>query len=160
MSVLSEYLLTSTFKIKNASTQAIKLIVTHGLIKLEITPADFEQGTGFQKVYINLKYLISDRFVESTSMDNSLQIVRTFIYKLNLPHALHSELLIQVSELKVNRKSYQTWTSCIGTFMTKMGAYDFFKVLPLQLIQFDLNSFTYAQDSKSWLLPLIGQYLK
>lgn len=44
--------------------------------------------------------------------------------------------------------------------MGKMGAYNFFKVLPLELIKFDLNSLTYAQDSKSWLLPLVGQHLK
>lgn len=44
--------------------------------------------------------------------------------------------------------------------MAKMGSYRFFKILPLRLIEFDLHSLTYAQDSRSWLLPLIRQFLK
>ena len=42
--------------------------------------------------------------------------------------------------------------------MEKMGYEQFFKILPLQLIQHDLNSLTYAQDSRSWLIPLIAQH--
>lgn len=72
MSVFSEYLLTSTLKIKSAATQALRLIITHGLIKLQLSASDFQQGTGFQKVYLNLKYLISSRFQESKSMQASL----------------------------------------------------------------------------------------
>jgi len=44
--------------------------------------------------------------------------------------------------------------------MTRMGAYKFFAILPLKLIEFDLNSLTYAQDSRSWLLTLIQGNLK
>lgn len=41
-----------------------------------------------------------------------------------------------------------------------MGSYKFFRVLPLKLIEFDLNSLTYAQDSRSWILTLVPTYLK
>jgi len=44
--------------------------------------------------------------------------------------------------------------------MTKMSAYKFFSILPLKLVEHDLNSLTYAQDSRSWLLTLIGKNLK
>jgi len=44
--------------------------------------------------------------------------------------------------------------------MARMGAIKFFAVLPLQLIEFDLNSLSYAQDSRSWIIPLIHIHLK
>ena len=44
--------------------------------------------------------------------------------------------------------------------MAKMGAKKFFSVLPLRLIDYDFFSLTYAQDSRSWMLPLIEQNLK
>lgn len=160
MSVFSEYLLTSTFKIKSASTQALRLIITHGLAKLTLSPSDFQAGSGFQKVYMNLRYLISSRFQETKSMEASFQIIKAFIGKLELPNELHAEFLLEVSAISVKKNDYQAWTSCIGTFMAKMGAFHFFKVLPLELIKYDLNSLTYAQDSRSWLLPLVSNHLK
>jgi len=65
-----------------------------------------------------------------------------------------------VSGLKLGRNHYHNWTNCIGAFMSKMGARKFFSVLPLRLIEFDLNSLTYAQDSRSFLLLLIQRHLK
>lgn len=44
--------------------------------------------------------------------------------------------------------------------MMRLGANKFFRVLPLRLVEFDLNSLTYAQDSRSWLLVLIERNLK
>ena len=44
--------------------------------------------------------------------------------------------------------------------MGKMGGRKFFKVLPLKLIEFDLNSLTYGQDSRSWMLTIIEKHLK
>lgn len=40
----------------------------------------------------------------------------------------------------------------MGTFMQVMGPDRFFTHLPLLLLDFDLNSLTYAQDSRSYLL--------
>ena len=44
--------------------------------------------------------------------------------------------------------------------MKNMGGVKFFGILPLRLIEHDLNSLSYANDSRSWLLPLIPQNLK
>ena len=44
--------------------------------------------------------------------------------------------------------------------MNKMGGRKFFGILPLRLIDFDLNSLTYSQDSRSWMLTTVGKHLK
>lgn len=69
-------------------------------------------------------------------------------------------MLQEVSAMDVKKAQYPVWTSCIGSFMSKMGGRKFFSVLPLKLIDYDLFSLTYAQDSRSWLLPLIENNLK
>jgi hypothetical protein len=70
------------------------------------------------------------------------------------------DLLTTVSQMKmINSKQYNDWTSCIGRFMHRLGANKFFRVLPVRLVEFDLNSLTYAQDSRSWLLTLIEKNL-
>jgi hypothetical protein len=54
------------------------------------------------------------------------------------------DLLVTISEMKVNKSQYNAWTNCIGGFMSRLGANKFFKVLPLRLVEFDLNSTSYA----------------
>jgi hypothetical protein len=41
-----------------------------------------------------------------------------------------------------------------------MGAESFFKVLPLRLIDLDMNSLRFAQESRSYLLQIVVKYLK
>jgi len=55
---------------------------------------------------------------------------------------------------------YETWMETMGTFMCSMGCAAFFKVLPLRIQEFDLNSLTFAQDSRSYLLQVCKQFLK
>ena len=62
--------------------------------------------------------------------------------------------------MQVNKQQYSAWTSTIGTFLSAVGPRTFFQVIPLKLIEHDLNSLSYSQDSKSWLLPLIAQNSK
>ena len=69
------------------------------------------------------------------------------------------DLLTTIVDLKVSKSQYQSWTSCVGAFMKRMGGRKFFHVVPLQIVQHDLNSLKYAQDSKSWCLTLIAQNL-
>lgn len=44
--------------------------------------------------------------------------------------------------------------------MYKTGAPQFFQAMPLQLLENNMNSLTYAQDSRSWLIPVLHQNLK
>ena len=44
--------------------------------------------------------------------------------------------------------------------MLRMGAVNFFRILPLKLIEFDLNSLSYAKDSRTFLLPMIKENCK
>jgi hypothetical protein len=69
-------------------------------------------------------------------------------------------MLLEVSAIQAGKNQYSAWTQCVGAFMAKMGAKKFFSVLPLRLIDYDFFSLTYAQDSRSWMLPLIEQNLK
>ena len=110
---------------------------------------------------MNIKYLLSTRFTEYfKAFEHSLVIVKVFVDKMALPDDLLHDLLVIAAELKAPKHLYETWTACIGAFMSRMGAYKFFRTLPLGLIEYDLNSLTYAQDSRSWVLPLISQHLK
>ena len=132
MSSLSEYLFNSTWKIQKAATAALKLIVSHGVSKVAVTNVQNTQG--FEKVCANIRYLISSRFTDSghgAALGNSLSVITTCVEKVQLSDQALCELLAMVSKLKVGRHQYTTWTNCIGAFMGKMGAYKFFKVLPL-----------------------------
>jgi hypothetical protein len=83
-----------------------------------------------------------------------LKVIASFITKVGI--ALNekqvSELLLVVTEIKIGKGHYFAWNDCIGSFLQVMGAESFFKVLPLRLIDHDMNSLRYAQDSKSYLL--------
>lgn len=48
----------------------------------------------------------------------------------------------------------------MGAFMCTMGPEAFFNTLPLRLQEFSLDSLTYAQDSRSYLLPAVKRHLK
>ena len=118
---------------------------------------------------MTVKYFMSSRFTEwpedgsgqKGALAAALQVVKTYVEKAQgLEDHKLLELLQMVSDLNVGRHQYEQWTHCIGSFMLKMGAEKFFSVLPLKLIEFDLNSLTYAQDSRSWILTLIPKYLK
>jgi len=68
--------------------------------------------------------------------------------------------LLVVSELTVYSKAYDSWEDCLGTFMQVMGPERFFKKLPLRLSDFDMNSLTYAQDSRSYMISVARYKLR
>ena len=143
-------------------------MITHGLGKLK--QVDLQRmgnsmvgagNDGAARVYINIKYLLSSRFTggeggRSTALGSVFSILKAFVTSLNseilLDDAKIVELLSLTAALKVDRAAYRAWTACIGGFMTRMGGVKFFQVLPIRLIEFDLNSLTYAQDARSWLI--------
>jgi hypothetical protein len=101
------------------------MIIRHGLSKLTLSSADLKEGSNFHKVYINIKYFISSRFQEDNhAIEHSLRIIKVFVDNINMQ--AYSELLLLVSEIKVPLKNYNDWTNCVGAFMSRMGAYDFF----------------------------------
>ena len=65
-----------------------------------------------------------------------------------------------ISQIKLHKDSYKAWISCIGSFLIAMGCPKFFKALPLQLLEHDLNSLSYGQDSRSYLIPLVENHLQ
>jgi len=68
------------------------------------------------------------------------------------------DLLNMVSNLQIARLNYSGWNECIGAFLNAMGSEAFFEVLPMRVVEYDLNSLTFAQDSRSYLLPIILKY--
>ena len=161
MSGISEYLFNSTWKIQNAATSSLRLMISHGLAK--IVTSENQHTEGCQKVLMNIKYFISTRFTEpgnANALGNSLSIIKTIVEKMYLDDQVLCGMLLEISNLNVGKNQYSTWTSCVGAFMAKMGGKKFFSVLPLKLIDFDFFSLSYAQDSRSWVLPLIEHNLK
>jgi len=64
-----------------------------------------------------------------------------------------------VSQLKFSGKFTTTWEDCLGSFLKVMGTEAFFRTLPLRVCEFDMNSLTYAQDSRSYLIQIVKQKL-
>ena len=111
------------------------------------------------KIVIHMCYLMTTRFEQV--YDLVLKLVKTFIEKVGdaLKGQQCAEFLLVVSQLKITNPVYNTWADCLGAFLKVMGADSFFKVLPLRLCDFDMNSLTYAQDSRSYLLQIVKQKL-
>lgn len=124
---------------------------------------------GPERIYVNVKHLLSSRFLgaeggRSTALASAFSILKTFVTSVRSEVLLDDgqivELLTLTAALKVDRGLYKDWTACIGGFMARLGGVKFFQVLPIRLVEFDLNSLTYAQDSRSWLIQLIPHSLK
>jgi hypothetical protein len=109
------------------------------------------------KLIIHLRYLLSSRFEES--QDLALKLMKTFVQAVGSVLLNSSDLLLSVSTIRVAKDSYKPWISCIGSFLVAMGCKRFFETLPLQLLNYDMGSLTYAQDSRSYLLPLVKKKL-
>ena len=60
----------------------------------------------------------------------------------------------------MSRDAYESWEDCLGTFIQVMGPERFFNKLPLRMAEFDMNSLTYAQDSRSYLISIARYKLK
>lgn len=113
--------------------------------------------TNADKVIIHLRYLLTSRFEESH--DLSLKLMRTFIQTVGSVIRDAGELLHAVAQLHASKDSYKTWTSCIAAFLQAVREQKFFAALPLKLLDFDLGSLTFAQDSRSYLIPVIKEHL-
>ena len=112
------------------------------------------------KLLIHMCYLITNRFEADYGL--VLRIVKSFVEKVGrvLKGNQAEDLLLVVSQLKINGgAAFAAWTDTMGAFMKVMGFERFFKCLPLRLLDFDLNSLTYAQDSRSYLLPIVKRYM-
>jgi hypothetical protein len=71
-----------------------------------------------------------------------------------------SEFLLIVSELKINKQHYNVWQDTLAAFLSVMGPERFFLALPLKLCEYDMNSLTFAQDSRSYLLTIMQSKLE
>lgn len=106
------------------------------------------------RLVIHLCYLLTNRFANSHHF--VLKLVKVFVERIGatLPEKQSAELLLIISQLRVNKESYEAWTDTLGTFMKVLGPQVFFSNLPLRLCSFDLNSLSYAQDSGSYLISV------
>jgi len=96
------------------------------------------------KLLIHMCYLLTDRF--EPVQESVFRLLKAFIPHLTMQNdkQIIKDYLLILSEIKAKRSMYDAWTECIGAFMSKMGASEFFGVLPLQLLDYDLFSLTYA----------------
>jgi len=107
------------------------------------------------KIVIHMCYLLTTRFEHV--YDLVMRLVKTFIENVGscLKGQQCQEFLIVVSQLKFSGKFYSTWEDCLGSFLKVMGTEAFFRTLPLRVCEFNMNSLTYAQDSRSYLIQIV-----
>ena len=119
-----------------------------------------KQYSAQDKLLIHLCYLLSTRFEDQYEL--VIKLIHTFVEKAGraLPSDQIADLLRLVSELKIGGRTYLVWNECIGAFMQAMGCEKFFEILPLELLNHDMQSLTYGQQSRSYLLPIMQKYLK
>lgn len=175
--VYSEYLLNTTLRVRNAAFQALRMILSQSLkrehfiaraAQTEVLSLDAFTLIGQEdqinvsglspqdRLVIHLRYLLTTRFEES--QDLAFKLMKTFINQVGSVLPQSSELLQAMSQVKLATKdNYKPWIGCIGAFLKAVGCDRFFKALPLQLLEHDMTSLTYAQDSRSYLLPLVRQ---
>lgn len=105
-------------------------------------------------------YLLTERFTKVH--DSIFRLLKAFTQHLNLneDRKVLSDFLVVVSELHVKHYFFDAWTDCIGSFLSTMGCKAFFETLPLNLVKYDMNSLTYSQDSRSFVLPILKRHLK
>jgi len=48
----------------------------------------------------------------------------------------------------------------LGAFLNNFKSEAFFQTVPLEILAYDMNSMSYANDSKSYLLPILKRHLK
>ena len=60
----------------------------------------------------------------------------------------------------MQRTSSAQWLKCMGEFLRAFKCERFFTILPLRLMDYDMNSPTYSFDSRSYLIPVIKDYTK
>jgi hypothetical protein len=96
------------------------------------------------KLLIHMCYLLTDRF--EPVQESVFRLLKAFIPHLSMKDdkQIIKDYLVILSETKAKKSMYESWTEVIGAFMSKMGASEFFGVLPLQLLDYDLFSLTYA----------------
>jgi len=98
--------------------------------------------TNADKLVIHLRYLLTSRFEDSQEL--SLKLMKTFISTVGGSLKDAGDLLVAISDLKVSKEAYKAWISCIGSFLLALGCPRFFAALPLQLLENDMTSLTYA----------------
>lgn len=113
-----------------------------------------------EKLLIHMCYLLTERFTKVH--DSIFRLLKAFIQHLSIREdgKVLSDFLLVLSEIKVKHYFFDPWTDCIGAFLMTMGCDAFFKTLPLDPVGHDMNSLTYAQDSKSFLMPILKRHLK
>lgn len=157
-SMMGEYLLEPSGKVRQAATAALNLILRFGIGKHDFAAVDDEHKN---KMLANIGYLLSSRFEESEgTIGHSFKVVSTFVQVA--PASLLSvddthELLSAVGAVKAAKQQQMLWSSCMGAFIGKLGPRSFMAAIPMKLAEYDLNSLTYAQDSKSWMLVLFSK---
>ena len=180
VSILSEYLISGSHRIKMGAFTAIKNLIYYTLeqgyfkaeeVKNEATIDDLnfdlltirDSATNIhpiRKIAYMLQYCLNNRF--ETCYTEVLKLITTFVDKGGNKTVDFGgvELLTKVGNLHIKKPSYKAWIDCQGKFLEKFKSELFFTTLPMKLLDFDLNSESYSFDSRSYLIPIVKDHVE
>lgn len=178
VSILSEYLVIENSRIKSGAFTAIKNLIFYTLEnsyfkadekkeELKIDDISFDLLTiressdkihPIRKVVYMFLYCLDSRFESCYS--EVLKLITTFVEigKLKTLEFGGLELLNAVGDLQIKKQAYNSWLDWLGKFLEHYKSENFFNILPMKLLDFDMNSESYSFDSRSYLLPVIKKY--
>ena len=180
VSILSEYLVIENNRIRTGAFTAIKNLLFYTLEisyfkieekkeELKIDDISFDLLTirdssdkihPIRKVVYMFLYWLDSRFESCYS--EILKLISTLIEigKAKTIEFGGYELLNAIGDLQIKKQAYNPWIDWLGKFLEHYKSENFFNVLPLKLLDFDMNSESYSFDSRSYLLPVIKKYAK
>lgn len=68
-------------------------------------------------------------------------------------------LLQEIRVMPIQRNQYNQWILCLGEFLKVLKCENFFKIIEMNLLAYDLNSESYSFDSGSYLIPLVRDFV-
>lgn len=179
VSILSEYLISGSQRIKSGAFTAIKNLLHYTLEagyfkEKKDQKDDVLDGLDFnllairdsstnihpiRKISMMLEYCLNSRFDQCYT--EVLRLIATFI-EIGGDKTVNFggvELLTKVGNLAIKKPSYKAWVDCQGKFLEKYKSELFFSTLPMKLLDYDLNSESYSFDSRSYLIPVVQKHV-
>jgi len=172
ISALTEYLLSNQSAVQQVAATAITSVLltcVHESQAAQIPRGDdltltFEslslgaQPLPIQKVALTMKYLLNERFQEI--IDLIFPIVAAFLQRINAKSLnLTSNILLELEKYAASHCQRAGFKRAIAAGLNTLGPAAFFSILPMQLCS-ELTNPDYMTLSRSWLLPIIADYLE
>ena len=129
-----------------------------GINNLDIQEDGSKGPTPFQKITVALKYLLSSQFQQVQKYVSN--ILTTFFDRLDHTCPQPAYDLIEEWIATKEGKPQHIWAPVIGKFIQKVNLEFILKTYPLRVLQSNLDSEDFENESNSWILPVLRKYLR